>query len=231
MGTLVLIVVLFLVIGGALTFFAMKYQKKQEANIDWNALRSNSESIKQDLLNREAPFLKNWMQGKNIDAFTSAAIPSNLGDLAGNVVKQQLRESLTGSYKVQKESPAYMVLSGNEVHFFDTDLSGNVKEHLLLDAFSLKDASVEAGGAKKEMGLDFSKLAGDQAPKVINLKLSQREGGRILQAVDRLILQNSADMSGMLNGKNTEDMAKGRIIGEDFLKKLGEKYPNLKLSV
>lgn len=132
---------------------------------------------------------------------------------------------------MQKEGLAYFVLSGNEVHFFDTDISGNVKEHLLLDAFSLIDAVIEDGGAKKEMGLDFSKLGGDQIPKVYNIKLSQREGNRTLQAVDRLIINNSGEISGMLNGKMATDVAKGKIVGEDFFKKLGEKYPNLKVAV
>lgn len=232
MTTYLLFLVPMLLIGVGVMIFMQRMQKKAESKIDINALRANKEQISKELLQKEAPFLKEWMKDKQIDAYTSAVLPSTLGDVMKVALKNTLRKTLTYSNINEVETPAYFVISGNDLHFFNTDGSKNIEEHIIFDAFRLKESEIKFIGAKKEMGIDYSRFAGKYQPQVYNLTLGYKDGVTIIQAIDRLLIK-SVELSPtkMLNGDYMEDVIKGRLVGEFFFETLGNKFPNLQVNL
>src|SRR6187402_1015701 len=62
---------------------------KTEINIDQE--RGNYAAYKNELLNQDFSFLKNWMNGKAIDAFSSASIPESTANKVQKLVGDGLK--------------------------------------------------------------------------------------------------------------------------------------------
>jgi len=232
MSQIIIMIALVMGIGLLFTIFILHQQKKATSTIDLDAWRADSEAIQTELLAKQAPWLTEWMKNAPIDAYTSATLPSNLGDLMKAFVKTSVRKVFTYATTGPTETPAYFVLSNHELHFFNTNQNGDLAEHLVFDKAQLEAASIKNGGSKKEMGIDISKFAGkEHIPQAYNIHISDSEYEYIIQALDRLTIQFSEASLGKLFSADAENIVKGKLVGELFFKKLGEAFPNLRIQI
>ncbi|WP_338814598.1 hypothetical protein V9L05_04905 [Bernardetia sp. Wsw4-3y2] len=222
-----------LLIGGVIAYVFSQQQKKATKNIDMDALRNDKKQVSQEFLDRQVPYLKEWMKGNPIDACTSATLPSNMGDFVKTAIKDTIRQSLTYNNTNTVETPAFFILSGKELHFINTDKHSDLSEHIVFDVEKLQTAEIKFAGAKREMGLNMSALSGQDHPKVYDIVIESDKGKSILQAIDRIVNSSftDTDISQMFKGGYAVDMAKAKITSEYFFEKLGEFYPNLKVEV
>lgn len=230
--TLLYIIPVFLIVG-IMTYVVNQQHKKANKNIDMDALRKEKEQVSQEFLDKQVSYLKDWMKGSSIDAFTSATLPSNMGDFVKTAIKDTIKQSLTYDNTNTVETPAFFILSGKNLHFINTDKHSDLSEHIVFDAEKLQTAEIKFAGAKKEMGLNLSALSGQDHPKVYDIVIESDKGKSILQAIDRIVNTSftDTDISQMFKGGYAVDMAKAKITSEHFFEKLGEFYPNLKVEV
>jgi hypothetical protein len=201
---------------------------KVEINIDQE--RGNYSSYKNELLDQDFSFLKNWMNGKAIDAFSSGSIPQSTASKVQTLIGDGLKNvALSGvGVKLQRiETDAFWVLSGKDLHFFTTDTVGELEEHLIFDNFRIEKAQVEYGGLlKAQLGL-YAKQAEEYLPKV-HLITFDIDGQQLsLEIHDRL--RYVVDPTDMLNQKKQLQIrTKYQVVGEKFLEELKSRFSNLK---
>ncbi|WP_375562557.1 hypothetical protein ACE193_08435 [Bernardetia sp. OM2101] len=219
-----------LLVGGIIAY-AFNQQKKVNQNID--ALRNNKKQVSQDFLDRQVPYLKEWMKEYPIDAYTSATLPSNMGEFVKTAIKDTARQSLTYNTTNTIEAPAFFILSGKELHFINTDIHNDLSEHILFGSEKLQTAEIKFTGAKKEMRLNILAISGRDCPKVYDIIIKSEKGKSILQAIDRIVNSRftDTDISQIFKGEHAVDIAKTKITAEYFFEKLGEFYPHLKVEV
>ncbi len=230
--TLLYIIPFFLVVGVAAYLFNQQ-QKKATANIDMDALRQDKAQVSNDLLDKQLPYLKKWMKESPVDAYTSATLPTDMGDFIKTAVKDTIKKSLTYSHRNTVETPSFFILSGTELHYISTDQQKYLSEHIVFDAQKLSNAEIKFAGAKKEMGLNVAAISGSDHPKVYTIALDSMRGKTTLQAIDRVVNASfvNVNMIESMKGGYAIDMAKAKITSEYFFEKLGNLYPNLKVGV
>ena len=201
---------------------------KTEINIDQE--RGNYSSYKNELLNQDFSFLKNWMNGKVIDAFSSASIPQSTANKVQTLIGDGLKNiALSGvGVKLKRiETDAFWVLSGKDLHFFTTDTIGELEEHLIFDNFRIEKAQLQYGGLlKAQFGL-YAKQAEEYLPKV-HLITFDIDGQQLsLEIHDRL--RYVVDPTDMLNQKKQLQIrTKYQVVGEQFLEELKSRFSNLR---
>ena len=220
-----------LVIAGIVYMVIMnKRLKSAKAEIDLDQERGNYASYKNELLDQDFSFLRDWMEGKAIDAFSSASIPQTTAGKVKNLIGDGLKNlALSGvGVKLQRvETDAFWVLSGKDLHFFTTDTEGELEEHLIFDNFRIEKARLQDGGLlKAQFGL-YAKQAEEYLPKV-HLILFDIDGQQLsLEIHDRL--RYAVDPTDMLNvKKQLQIRAKHQVVGERFLAELKSRFPHLK---
>ena len=200
---------------------------KAEINIDQE--RQYYSSYKNELLNQDFSFLKKWMNGKVIDAFSSASIPQSTASKVQNVIGDGLKNvALSGvGVKLRRvETDAFWVLSGKDLHFFTTDTVGELEEHLIFDNFRLEKARLQNGGLlKTQLGV-YAKQAEEYLPKVHIITFDIDGNQLSLEIHDRL--RYVVDPTDMLNlKKQLQTRVKYQVVGEQFLAELKAGFSNL----
>lgn len=200
---------------------------KTEINIDQE--RRNYSSYKTELLNQDFSFLKDWMKGKAIDAFSSASIPESTAHKVQNLISDGLKNlALSGiGLKLKRvETEAFWVLSAKDLHFFTTDTAGELEEHLIFDSSRIEKAQLQyVGLLKTQLGL-YAKQSEEYLPKV-HLITFDIDGQQLsLEIHDRL--RYVVDPADLLNQKKQLQIrAKYQVVGERFLVELKSKFPKL----
>ncbi|WP_109697701.1 hypothetical protein [Chitinophaga deserti] len=220
-----------LVIGGIVFMVIMnKRQKAAKADIDIDQERRNYTAYKNELLLQDFSFLKGWMKGQAIDAFSAASIPQSTADKVKNLLGDGLKNfALSGTgIKLQRiDTDAFWVLSGKDLHFFTTDAVGEMEEHLVFDNFHLEKARMHDGGIlKAQFGL-YAKQAEEYLPKVQVITFDVDGKQLSLEVHDRL--RYAVDPADMMNvKKQLQDRAKYQVVGERLLAELKAGFPHLK---
>jgi hypothetical protein len=206
-----------------------KRHQSAKATINIDQERKHYSSYKHELLNKDFSFLKNWMNGKVIDAFSSASIPQSTANKVQNLIGDGLKKVALSSVGVKLkrvETDAFWVLSGKELHFFTTDSVGELDDHLIFDNFRIEKAQLHNGGLlKTQFGL-YAKQAEEYLPKV-HLITFDIDGNQLsLEIHDRL--RYVVDPTDMLNlNKQLQARAKYQVVGEQFLTELKSRFSNL----
>lgn len=229
MNPLFLIPVVLLVAGIVFMVVMNKRHKAVKTEIDMNQERSNYSVYKQELLNDDFSFLKNWMKGSAIDAFTSASIPQSAAKKVQNLIGDGLKNAVLSGVgvKLQRiDTDAYWVLSGKDLHFFSTDTVGELEEHIIFDNFRLEKAQLQyAGILKPQFGI-YAKQAEEYLPKVHLITFDLDGQSLSLEIHDRL--RYVVDPADMLNiKKQFQARAKYQVVGEQFLEELKSRFSNL----
>lgn len=230
-SVIVIIVGMIAIYGGIFYFMQLKKKKQKEMfqNTDFNAEMNNASAYKSNFLNSELSFISKQMGGKVIDAFNYANINYSTKDSIKDGIKDGLKGMATlGTVKFHTvQTPKYLLLSGSDLHLLDTDTDGEISNHLVFDAARLQTSSIS------EIPLEgmikaFAKHKGDNV-KAYRISLNTDNDPIELIMFSALLFtyaNTNASAFSLNIQKNIEEI----IIANDFLKKLGERYPNLKVS-
>lgn len=200
---------------------------KTEINIDQE--RGQYSLYKDELLKQDFSFLHEWMNGKAIDAFSSASIPQSTASKVQTFIGDGLkRAALSGVgikfYRV--ETDAYWVLSGKELHFFTTDTEGELEEHLIFDNSRIEKAQLQNGGVLKTQVGVYAKQTEEYLPKVHIIAFDIDGTQLSFEIHDRLkYTASSADIWNLK--KQLQARAKYQVVGERLVTELKSRFSNL----
>ena len=179
-------------------WFYMKKKNSQQAqvvnNTDFKAEFANAEQYKNLCLNSDLSFLKEAMGEEKIDAFNTV------------------------------QTPKYLVLSGDNLHLFDTDTDGEIDNHFVFNQARLENSRLIA--IPMEGQVQAQAQARGNNVKAYKLSLQTDEKPVELIIYSCLIFTNIPEIP-----TDLQETIQDIIIGNDFLKQLGDKYPNLKVSL
>ena len=211
-------------------WFYMKNKNSKQAqvvnNTDFKAEFANAEQYKKLCLNSDLSFLKEAMGEEKIDAFNYASNEYGVASALKDGVKDKLKGMATlGAVRFTTvQTPKYLVLSGKNLHLFDTDTDGEINRHFIFDAARLENSRLT------ELPLTGSVQAQAQARgnnvKAYKLSLQTDDKPVVLIIYSCLIFTNIAEIP-----TNPQKTIEAIIIANDFLKQLGDLYPNLKVSL
>jgi len=220
---------LLIIVGIAYMVYMNKQNKSVKAEINIDQERANYDEYKKELLENDFSQVKRWMKGKAIDAFTSGSIPKATSEKVKDLVGDGLKNvalSTIGIKLIRVDTDLFWVLSGTDLHFFTTDVEGELEEHLVFNNSRVENASLEYTGVlKAELGF-YSKQSEEYLPKVHVITFDIDGSSLSLEIHDRLKYQpNPTDMLNVK--KQLLTRAKYQVVGEKFTSILKGKYPNL----
>lgn len=230
-SVIMIIVGMVAIYGGILYFMHLKKKKQKEMflNTDFKAEMNNASTYKSNFLNSELSFLPKEMEGKLIDAFNYASIDYSTKDSIKDGLKDGLKGMTTlGTVKFHTvQTPKYLILSGSDLHLLDTDTDGEISNHFVFDPAHLQASSI-AELPLKGMIKAFAKQKGDDV-KAFKISLAT-DGGPIELIMFSALVFSYANTGVSAFSLNVQKNIQEIIIANDFLNKLGERYPNLKVS-
>lgn len=232
MNPLFLIPVVLVIAGIIFMVIMNKKHAAAKTEIDLDLERTKYDLHKEEVLKQDFSQLKQWMKGKSIDAYTSASVPQTKANKVQEVVSDGLKNvalSAVGVKLQRVETECFWVLSDNDLHFFSTDAVGELDEHVIFDNFRIEDAKLEYGGVlKSQLGL-YSKSSEEYLPKTHIITFNIEGNPLALEIHDRL--HYVPDPTDLLNlNKQLLTRAKYQVVGENFVKVLQNKFPNLQVS-
>lgn len=226
--TVIIVIVCIAFYIGYMILMKNKYAKQNAVvdDTDFKKEALNAEQYKKDALNDELSFLIKEMNGERIDAFTYA----NNKQSTGGALKQGIKDSLKGAATLGTvrfttlNTAKYLVLSGDKLHLFDTDTDGEIDKHLVFGADRLKASSlseITLEGPEKTAAISRGKDI-----RGYRLELSTDEKPIELTLYSCLIFTNIPEMP-----SNPHKTIEEIVIANDFLKRIGNLYPNLKVTL
>ncbi|RXM41900.1 hypothetical protein [Flavobacterium sp. YO64] len=230
MNPLFLIPVVLVIAGIIFMVYMNKKHASVKKEIDLDVERTKYDLHKEEVLKQDFPQLKEWMKGKTIDAYTSASVPQTKAEKVQEIVSDGLKNvalSAVGVKLQRIETECFWVLSGNDLHFFSTDTVGELDEHIVFDNFRIEEAKLKDGGIlKSQLGV-YAKSAEEYLPKVHIITFNIDGNPLSLEIHDRL--HYTPDPADILNvNKQFLTRAKYQVVGENFVKVLQSKFPNLR---
>lgn len=217
--------------GGIFYFMHLKKQKQKDLflNTDFRAEMRNADTYKNNFLNSELAFIPKQMDGKVIDAINYANINYTTKDSIKDGLKDGLKGMATlGTVRFNTvQTPKYLILSVADLHLLDTDTDGEISNHLVFDAGYLQRSTIT------EIPLEgmikaFAKQKGDNV-KAFRISLAT-DGNPIELIIFSALLFTYANTGASMFSLNAKKTLEEIIIANDFLKKLGDRYPNLKVA-
>lgn len=225
-----IILVMVVVYGGFFYFMNLKKQKQKALmqNTDFGAEMNNAETYKSNFLNKELSFLTKQMEGKPIDAFNYANAEYSAKSSIKDGLKDGLRGMATlGTVRFQTvQTPKYLILSGSDLHLLDTDTDGEISNHLIFDSIRLEKSSLTEMPLEGTMKA-FAKQKGDNV-KAYKISLATDEKPVELIIFSALIFTQVTSVAGSFSfnvKKNLQEI----VVANDFLIKLGKKFPNMRV--
>lgn len=194
---------------------------------DFKAEFANATQYKERFLKSELPFLKKAMGDKPIDAFNYANTEHNFADALKDGVKDKLKGMATlGTVRFNTvTTPKYLVLSGEQLHLFDTDTEGEIDRHLIFEPSHLQNSRLTVYPLEGQIKAQAQ--ARGKNVKAYKLSL-HTENGKAIELIlySCLIFTDIPEMPA-----NPQETVQAIVIANDFLKQLGECYPNLKVEL
>lgn len=207
-----------------------KKHKGVKAEINLDVERTRYSIYKQELLAEDFSKLQKWMNGKSIDAFTSASVPKSTAEKVQDIASDGLKNvalSVVGVKLRRVETDCFWVLSNTDLHLFTTNTVGELDEHIIFDHFQVEAATLQYGGVlKSQLGV-YSKSSQEYLPETHIITLNVDGSPISLEIHDRLkYVPNPTDLLDVK--KQFLTRAKYQVVGEQFLPLLQKKFPNLK---
>ena len=216
MSIYTLIPIIFIVLYAGYWYY-VKNKNSQQAqvvnNTDFKAEFANAERYKNSVLTSELPFLQEEMKQEKIDAFNYASTEYGVGSALKDGVKDKLKGMATlGTVRF------------NSLHLFDTDTEGEIDRHLVFNQSRLENSRLT------EIPMEGQVKAQAQARgnNVKAYKLSLQTDDKPIELIiySCLIFTNIPEIP-----TDPQETVQAIVIGNDFLKQLGDRYPNLKVSL
>ncbi|QXP61657.1 hypothetical protein [Olleya sp. HaHaR_3_96] len=206
-------------LGIFMMFYMMKKNKTHISNEDIDKEKLNIDQYQKELLDKDYSYIKKWMKNASIDAFTSASIPYTGIDKAKDVGKDLLKSALTlGTVKYTTvETPSFVTLSEGKMHYFSTDVDGDLKEHLIFNSDRLSHATVTLEPTKTK------NVLGDKYLFTFDID------GQVSTIAIHNTLTFNAGVSSMFGSSYSKTLTKNKVVGDEFYTKISALYPNLKV--
>lgn len=211
-------------------FFYLRQKSAQSAAVvnrtDFKAELAKAETYRKQFLDSDGLFLKKLIEPEEIDAVNYANLEYGLADSLKDDLKNRLKGMATlGTVRFRSVHTAkYLVLSGECLHLFDTDTDGKIDTHLTFIPEQLRESRLT------EYPLNGQEKAQAEARgnNVRAYKLSLHTGDKPLELIiySCLIFTNIPGMPG-----SPEEAVRDIVVANEFLKRLGERYPNLKVGL
>ena len=128
------------------------------------------------------------------------------------------------NYATTVATPKYLVLSGDKLHLFDTDTDGEIDKHLIFEPTQLKNSRL----AVYPLEGQIKAQAQARGKNVKAYKLSLQTDGKAIELILYSCLIFTDIPETPVDAKET---VKAIVIANDFLKRLGDCYPNLKVAL
>jgi hypothetical protein len=228
---LIFIPIVLITIGIVFSIIMNKKSKAHGAEINMDDERRQYNDYKTELLEEKFSFLKEWMKGAPIDAFTSASIPTTTSQKAKDFLldtAKNLALSVVSIKYNSVETDCYLVLSGSELHFFGTDIEGDLEEYYIFDTFRLEKGFMEFKGSKTPDLLTKQTNSKAYLPNIYLLSFNMNDKIFSLEIHDRL--KTNTSIQEMLTGKYFKEMVKHQVVGEVLIKELMKRFDNLKIN-
>lgn len=227
-GIIVFMVAIYI---GIFFWWKMKRNQSKAAfdKLDLRQEAANALNYQDELLNRQYAFIKKQMNGTPVEAFTVAKLEYTTKDQAKDIAKDALKSIATlGMVKFQTvQTPKYLVLSGDDLHLLDTDTDGEISKHLIFDKSRLQHSVIT------EMPVAKSTFAqaqyGNYVLKSYMIALETEGKTANILTYSGIVDTTAAGVANALSN-NADMQVKQFVVGNYFLKKLGEKAPNLKVA-
>lgn len=228
---MLIIPVIFIGLGIAYMVYMNKTNAQAQANFNRPEELANLEQTKTEILNDELDYVKGWMNGEKIDALTSMRIPLGVKGHAKEIAKNAAKSMAWAAVGVKAkhqtvEIDQFAVLSDKELHLLFRDLEGDLKNHVIMDEKTLRNARLE----KMESGMNSTierGLGASMAAKGNNahtLKYTAEDGSeKFIDLYSHIIINNAFGVNAQYK------QLQANLLAEDFIVKLGEVYPNLKV--
>ncbi len=213
--------------------FVLVKNKKAKSKVNIEDERLNYEAHKAELLEKHFPELRRWMKDKSIDAFTAAGFPDSkanqIKEHAVDGLKKVAAATVGVKLHVQRvETAKFFVLSGEQLHFFATNIDGKLETHLIFGKERLERARITSMGAKPVLGV-LTKGQKQELAQVYRLNFDIDGEALALDAYDRLdATKFEQEGMGFTRPSFYLDRAKCQVVGEGFLNALQERYPHLR---
>ena len=191
---------------------------------DFKAEFAKATQYKNQYLASELPFLKKAMAQNPIDAFNYANTEHNMVDALKDGVKDKLKGMATlGIVRFNTvTTPKYLVLSGEKLHLFDTDTDGEIDRHLIFEPSHLQNSRLNVYPLEGQVKAQ----AQARGENVKAYKLSLQADGKMIE----LILYSCLIFTDIPETPtHARETIQAIVIANDFLKRLGDCYPNLKV--
>lgn len=232
-GSVIWIVVFFAVFYiGIFIWMRNRKQKLKAAfeNLDIEQELIRADQIKSEKMVKDFAFLNKHLVGKPIDAFTIAMNEHTTKDAVKDAAKDALKSMATlGTVKYTTvQTPKYLVLSGDELHLLDTDTDGEVSKHLVFESHRLNNSTIVEVASTGLQNTQTKSMGMEKMMKSYRLELNT-DNGYIPFTVYNIMMSNLAS-AGSGFTITPDAVIKNYVVGVDFLKKLAQKYPNLKVA-
>ena len=202
-------------------------QQAEKVNAtDFKAEFVNAARYRDKYLHKELSFLQEAMGQEKIDGFNYASLEYNTTDVVKDAVKDKLKGMATlGTVKFNTVHTAkYVILSGDDLHLLDADTDGDIEQHFVFNRDRLEKATLT------EYPLEGQVKAQAQARgnNVRAYKLTLPTDNKLVNLIiySCLIFTNIPEIP-----VNPQETIQDIVVANDFLKQLGEKYPNLKVEL
>lgn len=207
--------------------FYLKRKNAQQADVvdkaDFKAEAANAERYKRKYLAEGLSFLQKAMGAEQIDAFNYASLEYGVGSALKDGLKDKLKGAATlGTVKFHTVNTAkYLILSGDSLHLLDTNTDGDIDGHLVFNREQLESSSLTGYPLEGQVKAQ----AEARSKNVRAYKLSLHTEGKPVELIvySCLIFTNIPEIP-----VDAQETIQDIVVGTDFLKQLGDRYPNLK---
>lgn len=195
-------------------------------NTDFKAEFANAERYKSQVLGSGLSFLQEAMGQDKIEAFNYASLEHGVVSALKDGVKDKLKGMATlGTVRFRTvQTPKYLALSGSDLHLLDTDTDGDIDNHFIFNKEHLANSRLTE--IPMEGQIKAQAQARGNNVRAYKLTLSTDNKPIELIIYSCLIFTNIPEIP-----VDPQETIQDIVIGNDFLKQLGDKYPHLKVSL
>ncbi len=227
---MLLIPVIFIGVGIAYMVYMNKTNAQAQANFNRPEELAKLEQTKNELMDGEFDYVKEWMEGEKVDAITAMRIPLGVKGHAKEMAKNAAKSMAWAAVGVKAkyntvEIDQFAVLSGNMLHLLFRDLEGELKNHLVIGPDTLKHARLEKVENSMDSAMKRGMGASLAAKAIDSYTLEYSEEGK-----DKFVdLYTHLNISNTFGAEAQAKQLQANLVAENFITKLVEVYPNLKV--
>ncbi|CCZ80376.1 hypothetical protein [Odoribacter laneus] len=211
-------------------YFYTKRRNAQQAEkvnaTDFKTEFKNAEKYKDKYLNSDLSFLKEAMGEEKIDSFNYASLEYNTTDVVKDAVKDKLKGMATlGTVRFNTVHTAkYVILSGDNLHLLDADTDGDIDKHYVFKRDRLEKATLTEYPLEGQVKAQAQARGNNVRAYKLSLPTDEKPVNLIIYSC--LIFTNIPEIP-----VNPQETIQDIVVANEFLKQLGEKYPNLKVAL